>query len=260
MSTIVSGKAVTRMTLDDADFYTPEQKQAIIDQYPAHERDARIKGIPVLGSGRIYPVADETITVEAFATPDHWPIIAALDFGWDHPTAAVKAVWDRDSDTVYVVSAYKQAQRTPVEHVATLRNWGSWLPWAWPHDGLQHDKGTGAPLKQRYAEAGLNMLPHPAKWPDGGNSVEAGLMDILERMQDGRFKVFSHLNQWLEEFRSYHREDGKVVKEYDDLMDATRYAVMSLRFAQWHPSKVERDSKIAGFNKINRKSSAVTGY
>ncbi len=30
-------------------------------------------------------------------------------------------------------------------------------------------------------------------------------MDMLDRMQTGRFKVFRHLNDWFEEFRLYHR-------------------------------------------------------
>ena len=38
-------------------------------------------------------------------------------------------------------------------------------------------------------------------------------MDMLNRMQSGRFKVFKHLNDWWEEFSLYHRKDGKVVKE-----------------------------------------------
>ena len=50
-------------------------------------------------------------------------------------------------------------------------------------------------------------------------------------MQSGQFKVFDHLNDWWEEFRLYHRKDGKVVKEDDDLMSATRYAMMMLRDA-----------------------------
>ena len=57
-------------------------------------------------------------------------------------------------------------------------------------------------------------------------------MDMLDRMHTGRFKVFGHLLDWFEEFRLYHRKDGKVVKEGDDLLAATRYAVMSLRFAR----------------------------
>ena len=63
-------------------------------------------------------------------------------------------------------------------------------------------------------------------------SVEAGLMKMLTMMQSGRFKVFKHLNEWWEEFRLYHRKDGKVFKEGDDLMSATRYAVVMLRYAQ----------------------------
>ena len=58
-----------------------------------------------------------------------------------------------------------------------------------------------------------------------------GLMDMLTRMQTGRLKVFRHLNDWFEEFRLYHRKDGRVVKEGDDLISATRYAMIMLRFA-----------------------------
>jgi hypothetical protein len=66
--------------------------------------------------------------------------------------------------------------------------------------------------------------------------VEAGLMAMLTRMQTGKFKVFKHLNDWWEEFRLYHRKDGLVVKEGDDLMCATRYALMMLRFASTEKS------------------------
>ncbi len=57
-------------------------------------------------------------------------------------------------------------------------------------------------------------------------------MDMLDRMQTGRLKVAKHLQDWWEEFRLYHREDGKVVKEGDDLMSATRYALMMLRHSK----------------------------
>ena len=59
--------------------------------------------------------------------------------------------------------------------------------------------------------------------------LEAGLMDMLQRMEVGRFKVFKEHHDWWEEFRLYHRKDGKVVKEGDDLMCATRYALMMFR-------------------------------
>ena len=75
------------------------------------------------------------------------------------------------------------------------------------------------------------MLHQHAQFEDGSVSVEAGLMAMLTRMQMGKLKVFKHLNDWFEEFRLYHRKDGKVVKEGDDLMAATRYGIMMLRFA-----------------------------
>ena len=78
-------------------------------------------------------------------------------------------------------------------------------------------------------------------------SVEAGLMDMLGRMQTGRFKVFAHLNDWWDEWRLFHRKDGKVVKEGDDLMAATRYAVMMLRFARTKSSAASFNRKVIDY-------------
>jgi phage terminase large subunit-like protein len=230
-----SSRTVITMTIDDAEHYTPEQRAKIIASYPAHEREARAKGIPVLGSGRIFPIEEDAIKVAPFQVPAHWPRINGLDFGWDHPTAAVHCAWDRDSDCWYVVKAHRMREATPIIHASTVKAWGPWVPTSWPHDGLQHDKGSGEQLAKQYANAGLLMLSERATFEDGSNGVEAGLMDMLERMQTGRFKVFSNLDDWFSEFRLYHRKDGKVVKEMDDLMSATRYALMMKRKAKVRP-------------------------
>jgi hypothetical protein len=74
-----------------------------------------------------------------------------------------------------------------------------------------------------------------ATWPEGGISTEAGIQEMFERMKTERLKVASHLQPWFEEFISYHRKDGIIVKERDDLMSATRIAVMAKRFARIGP-------------------------
>lgn len=222
------------MTIDDVDHYSAEEKARIIASYPAHEREARTKGIPTMGSGRIFPVEESLITVEPMAIPKHWPQIVGIDFGWEHPTAAARLAWDRDNDCVYVISAYRRKEAVPAIHAAAIKAWGEWIPVAWPHDGLQHDKGSGDQLKEQYKTHGLNMLPEKAEHAEGGYGVEAGIMEMLERMETGRLKVFRGLNDWFEEFRLYHRLEGKIVKERDDLMSATRYAVMMLREARVH--------------------------
>lgn len=238
-----AGTHVTTMTINDAEHYTPEQRAAVIASYPAHERDARTKGIPTLGSGKIFPIDEELIKVKAFEIPRHWVQIAGIDFGWDHPSAAVKLAWDRELDVLYVVAAHRQKEQTPLLFASTLKPWGEWLPWAWPHDGLQHDKGSGQALRDQYEAQGLAMLKDKATHPpvpndkgeliegSGGNGVEAGVLEMLDRMQTGRLKVFDHLGDWFEEFRMYHRKDGKIVKLDDDLLSATRYASMMKRFA-----------------------------
>lgn len=229
-------RSIVRMTIEDAEHYTPEQRAAIIASYPEHEREARVKGLPTLGSGRVFPVKDEQVSCEAIPISKHWARINGLDFGWDHPFAAVSCAWDRDADIWYVTSAYRESKATPVIHAAAIRPWGDWIPCAWPHDGLQHDKGSGDQLAQLYREQGLETLPERATFEDGGSGVEAGVIEMLDRMQTGRFKVFSHLKEWFDEFRLYHRKDGKIVKERDDLISATRYAIMMKRFAEVEPT------------------------
>lgn len=239
----IAGTGLVSMTIEDAEHYTPEQRAAIIASYPPHEREARTKGIPMLGSGRVFPVVEETITVDAFPIPAEWVQIGGLDFGWDHPFGAVKLAWDRDSDVLYVVAFYRKREATPVIHAAALRPWGDWLPWSWPHDGLQHDKGSGEQLAEQYRQQALNLLPERATFEDGTNGVEAGVLEMLDRMQTGRLKVFSHLTEWFEEFRLYHREKGRIVKLNDDLLSATRYAMMMRRHAiNGRPAPVLIDS------------------
>ena len=79
------------------------------------------------------------------------------------------------------------------------------------------------------------------------DEVQAGLMEMLTRMQTGRLKVFKHLNDWFEEFRLYDRKDGRVVKEGDDLMSATRYGIMMLRYASTKVAHVSFTRKVINY-------------
>jgi Terminase RNaseH-like domain len=93
-------------------------------------------------------------------------------------------------------------------------------------------EGAGKPLADQYRAQGLDMLHEHSQFEDGSVSVEAGIQDMLIRMESGRFKVFEYLTDWFDEYRLYHRKDGRVHKEGDDLLSATRYAVMMLRHAR----------------------------
>jgi phage terminase large subunit-like protein len=227
-------RTVTKMTIYDAEHYTDAEREAIINSYPPHERQARAMGEPLLGSGRAFPISEDRVKYNAgeyHPFPNWFAHICGMDFGWDHPTAAAWVAWDRDRDVVYVYDAYRQREATPIVHAAAIRGRGEWIPVAWPHDGLQHDKGSGEQLAEQYKKLGLKMLDKRATFQDGTNGVEAGVAEMLVRMETGRLRVASHLVEFWEEFRMYHRENGKLVKVNDDIISAIRYALMMLRFA-----------------------------
>lgn len=256
-------RTVIQMTIADALHYSEEARAKIIAGYPPHEREARAKGVPVMGTGRVFPVSEESITVDPFVIPRHYAHIIGVDFGWDHPFAAAHLAYNRDADIVYVCKVIRVREQTPVQHAAAIRFWTdcSWAPVAWPHDGLQHDKGSGVSLATQYAQQNLNMLGEQAKFPDGGNGVEAGVIDMLDRMRTGRWKVFSTCREWFEEFRLYHREPkpngaSQIVKLRDDCLSASRYGCMMLRFADIEPLDYdEYDHRQA-----RRTANSTTGY
>jgi hypothetical protein len=92
-----------------------------------------------------------------------------------------------------------------------------------------------------YRNAGLNMLPFHATFENGGFGLEPSIQSLFDRMRTDRLKVFPHLNEWFEEFRIYHRKDGKVVTKRDDLLSATRYLEMMLRFSEVFSRNQEED-------------------
>ena len=228
-------------TWDDAPHLTQEAKEDLWRNTPAYMRDARSKGIPQRGSGVVFPINEETIKIpRPEIIPKSWKHIIGIDFGWDHPTAAVKLLHNCDDDIIIVAGAIRMREATPLMFAANIRHWGRWPPVAWPHDGLHHkDPRGGMTTKDLYAAEGMNMLDSPASFSDDKleHSVETGIMEMLDYMQSGRFFVIDTLEDWLFEFRDYYRKEGIIVKERDDLMDATRYAFMMRRFAIKKPAR-----------------------
>lgn len=240
-------RVVVQMTIDDVSHYSDEQKAKIISSYDDSTRDARTRGIPVLGSGRVFNIPEELVKIDPIHIPDHWPRVGGLDFGWDHPTAATELAWDRDTDTIYLTREHRVSKNTPAVHAATLKSWGPGLPWMWPHDGNQADKGSGIQLAKQYKTGGLLMHPTNVTFEDGSNGLEAGIMDMLTRMNEGRWKTFSTCPMWFNEFNLYHRKDGLIVALNDDLISASRYAMMGRRFAK---TSTRRASWGAGFKPV----------
>ena len=151
-------KMVVMATWEDAPHLTPAQKDELYSSIPPHQRDARTKGIPQLGSGAIYPVPESEVLVDDFPIPSYWPGVYALDVGWNR-TAALWGAWDRQSDIVYLWSEYAKGQAEPAIHAQAVRSRGVWIPGVIDPAARGRGQKDGEQLLLVYRELGLELAP-----------------------------------------------------------------------------------------------------
>jgi hypothetical protein len=218
---------------DDSPHLSDEEKKRILAAYSPHEREARTKGIPSLGSGLVYPVLESKFVVSPFEIPEYWPRCFGFDLGW-HNTAALFMAHDRDNDVVYLYGEYLAGHMTPDKHSVELHKQGAnWMPCAYDWSGESAGPIDGANVIDLYRENGIRNLIRADK-----RSVEKGVITVLQRMESDKLKIFSTLRKTLTELRMYARDDnGQVKKGNDHLMDAMRYGIVTgLPIASVKPS------------------------
>ena len=203
-----------------------------------HQLEARMNGTPTLGAGAIYPVPEQEIVIEPFQMPAWWPRLYGLDVGWDR-TAAVWGSLDRDTDTIYLYSEHYRGQAEAPVHAKAIRMRGEWIQGVIDTAARGRSQTDGRSLWSLYEDEGLRLIK-------ANKALEAGLLEVLDRLSTGRLRVFSTLQHWLEEYRLYRRDEkGRVVKENDHLMDATRYLVMGIHHATTRPAqKVQAEDPV----------------
>lgn len=232
---------------NDAPHLTEEIKKDLMAAIPEWQIPMRCDGIPSKGSGAIFQVDDEDITVEPFAIPDHWYVCHGLDFGRSKdPSVIVTAAYDHSTKTVYLINEeYLDQDRSP-EHMAEVIL-GSEFPSAPvipPHDGnsISADGGseTRASIMKRL---GVNMFPDTfSNPPEVQNRIAdlrkksfglvGGLEWMAHLMKTNRFKVFNTLDKFFVEKRSYfyvERGNKSVPRDKDNhVIDASRIASLSV--------------------------------
>lgn len=248
-------KFVVNLTWDDVPHLSKKDKDTLLASYSPHERDARSKGIPQLGSGAIYPVVEEDVTCATFDLSDKWPRCAGMDVGWAR-TAVIWGAYDKKSDILYCYSEYYRAYAEPSVHADAIRSRGSWLPVVVDcHSDRKSEAGAEA-LLTTYEKYGLNIM----KANNGPGTLDPSLLEVYQRLSSGRLKIFSHLANTLGEFRVYRRDEkGKVVKGNDHLMDALRYLVMSFDQVMETPPADEFEDNQQQYRPKSGGNS-VTGY
>ena len=223
-------------TWDDAPHLSEQDKKDYLETFPEHERDTRATGIPMMGEGAVFPIADKDITCAPIAIPNHFFRICGVDYGINHPAAGAWLAIDGDTGTVYLYDEYSKDKELPPYHASAIRRrdpFGT-IPVIGPHDGMNEEKSSGQKIAEQYKAEGVNMLPFTACYEDGvygRQPVEPVVQEMLMKMRDGSFKVFETCSGFLAEKRGLHRKDNKIVAINDDIFKAVSYAFMTRRYA-----------------------------
>lgn len=217
-----SSRYIVMASWDECVHLTEEAKDAMLLEFPPHQRDARSKGIPALGSGVIYPIPESEIKVAPFEIPPSWPRGYGMDIdagaGW---TAALWAAHDRTANVYYVYDCYKRSHAEPVIHAEAIKARGKWIPGVADAAALLVTAGDVEQMLSVYRRLGLNIV-----LPQKG--VEAAIFQVWQLLSAGRLKIFSSCGAFFEEFRLYRRDGkGRVVKQNDHLCDCLSYLVVS---------------------------------
>lgn len=215
-----AGIVIIQCGWEDVPHLDEATKKKLYAALPPHQRDARTKGVPQLGSGAIYPIDDEEIVCSDFRLPKHFKRGYGLDVGWNR-TAAVFLAHDADNDILYQYSEHYRGQAEPIIHADAIQARGKWLRGAIDPAARGRSQVDGRQLLKMYGDCGLNLSI-------ADNAVEAGIYEVWMRLSTGRLKVFRSCQNTLAERRVYRRDEhGKIVKKKDHAMDAQRYGVMT---------------------------------
>lgn len=237
---------------DDAPHLSEEAKKELLASIPEYQRDARSKGIPQLGSGAIYPIPRADIEIKDFEIPEFWERWYGMDVGWN-ATAVVWFAKNPDSDERYITSVYKMGKEKPVVHASAIKARGAWIKGAVDPASRGRSQADGQQLLQSYTEEGLKLSC-------ADNAVESGLYKVWQYLANGQLKVFKSCSIWFDEFQIYRRDEkGKVVKEKDHLMDATRYGIMTEMEVSDVPISRKRQVKVEDFPGQRQGSNSTQG-
>jgi len=213
-----TSKAVIQAGWDDVPWLDESTKARLLEDTPLHLRDARSKGLPAMGSGNVYSMPLEQVLVEPFAIPESWPRMYGLDVGWNK-TAAVWGALDPATDTIYIYDEHYRGKEEPFVHAYSIQARGDWIHGVIDPAARGRGQADGKRLYSDYKDLGLNLFL--AK-----NEVESGTLNVQQRLQTGRLRFFKTCVNLQKEYMLYRRDrNGRIIKENDHALDATRYVI-----------------------------------
>jgi phage terminase large subunit len=212
----------TASTINPA--YTKEELERQKARLPEWKFRMMYMGEWARPEGLIYEI-DEANVVDPFEIPAEWPVKVGLDWGINHPTAAV---WIAESPEGidYIFKSWKQPGLMPDQSAMIVAGQSQGMKViSWAGDG----NGIAAPVWiEAFRQAGMPVRGSRA-------SVMSGISDVDVKLRTHKLVCMRDVRDILDGFSTYSwktrrvgGQDRQTIDEPmdtdDDLMDALRYA------------------------------------
>lgn len=218
------GKWMTRAEMTEAPHVSPDDMKEMYENAPPHLRDAKTKGIPLIGAGLVYGLAESDIFIDRFPIMPDMARCYAIDFGWVDPTCVLWGAIDSETDTLYIYAEHYQKERPPSIHADVIKEHNKTahfdIPGVCDPSGGGRNPNDGKVTRQTYADLKLVFTP-------ANNALEPGITKVWDKMFNGKLKIFRTCTNTLKEYRGYRRDETGKLRGNDHAMDCLRYMVAS---------------------------------
>lgn len=249
-------------TWNDAPHLSEDDKNRLLAGYPEYQRDMRSKGIPVLGSGAVYPFNDGEIngtlsesTIKA--NPFRYRLLWSCDFGYSSnndadPSTLVLSAYDIEEDTIHIIKEWSSKQDAKQnrlahmpDHMASIIKNSSFpnAPLQVPHDGKRQIEGTNTTRLAEFKRLGVNVIPTvfeipyqltmgAFEKPKHSRSLHWTIQYLCKLFSEDKLKIdVEKLPVLMSEYRVYqYKDNGDPVDRKNHLLDAMRIGAITVKY------------------------------
>lgn len=217
-----------------------------LNTLPEKLRKAYLEGDWNIFEGQVFTeFRTDKHVMEPFEIPHHWQRYRSMDWGYTKPYAVYSAAVDYD-DVLYITGEYygckpgmpdtgtQETAREVAQKIEHLKDYqGVADPAIWQRTG--HD---GPTIAEIFATEGVY-------WVRADNDRLAGLMQVHQRLKEGKLKIFSNCVHLIRTLPALTYDKIRVedvdTKQEDHAYDAVRYMCMARPVKSTKPDKPFND-------------------
>jgi phage terminase large subunit-like protein len=246
-----AGYEFVRVSWDDVPEYDPwgepfllnaTRRQLELDYLP-HEREARIKGMPVMGLGAVFQIKEwptyQPGTYNFNAIPDLEHIIA-LDLGLVNDRTVISLMYWCPSERTAWLHAQIVVRGTeeaiPDQYIShLLRPEVRGAPIVLPPDAATPGRYTmtSQSIRELFESHGLNVYPKAIMNPPDSegrvtNHKAYGINQMRQMLETGALMINVNCQDFLREAQNYFVDERGRFSDPDDTIDSARYGILGI--------------------------------